>query len=67
MCDERDTRDSATGSRLFVAAPRCRAEREPRRRRSGSLNGDLHLYLALSSNHRSEHQLRRCPNLRGPT
>jgi hypothetical protein len=30
MCDERDTRDSATGSRLFVAALGSRSEEEQR-------------------------------------
>ena len=67
MCEERDTRDYAIGSYLFVAVPRSRSGEHRRQQRTAWLEPYAYLGLAVRTYYRSEHKLRRCPNLRGPT
>jgi hypothetical protein len=54
MCDEREIRDYATGSRFFVAAPGSRSEEERRSQRTACLERNSHRRLTAPPNHCSE-------------
>jgi hypothetical protein len=54
MCDEREMRDYATGSRFFVAAPGSRSEEERRSQRTAWLERYLHHRPAVRFDQRSE-------------
>ena len=67
MCDEREIGDYATGSRFFVAAPGSQSEEERRSQRTAWLERHIQIHLAARPDRCPEHQIWRCPNLRGPT